>query len=104
MWGHDRQNPLATSARIRWPGVIKPGTKSRGLISAEVVGPTLLEAAGLQPDQGMAGVIRHAQRAALDMAPSRNKTQFVRLRPWGPAAMTKDTLAWNATTSLGDLR
>jgi N-sulfoglucosamine sulfohydrolase len=33
---------------VRWPGVVKPGTESRDLISGEDFAPTLLEAAGVK--------------------------------------------------------
>jgi arylsulfatase A-like enzyme len=41
---------------VRWPGVVKPGGDSRELISAEDLAPTVLAAAGLQPDEIMSGV------------------------------------------------
>jgi arylsulfatase A-like enzyme len=40
---------------IRWPGVVKPGGESRALLSGEDLGPTLLAAAGLDPDAKMTG-------------------------------------------------
>jgi arylsulfatase A-like enzyme len=41
---------------VRWPGVAKPGGDSRVLLSAEDIGPTLLEAAGIKPQPRMSGV------------------------------------------------
>ena len=41
---------------VRWPGVVKPGSDSRALISAEDLAPTLLAAAGLEPGAKMSGV------------------------------------------------
>jgi len=41
---------------VRWPGVVKPGSNSRALISAEDLAPTLLTAAGLEPGSKMSGV------------------------------------------------
>lgn len=41
---------------VRWPGVVKPGSDSRALISAEDLAPTLLAAAGLEPGSNMSGV------------------------------------------------
>jgi arylsulfatase A-like enzyme len=41
---------------VRWPGVVKPGSDSRALISAEYLAPTLLAAAGLEPGSKMSGV------------------------------------------------
>lgn len=40
---------------VRWPGVVKPGTESRALLSGEDVAPTLLAAAGLAPGPKMSG-------------------------------------------------
>jgi N-sulfoglucosamine sulfohydrolase len=40
---------------IRWPGVVKPGTESRALLSGEDVAPTILAAAGLPPGPKMSG-------------------------------------------------
>jgi arylsulfatase A-like enzyme len=40
---------------VRWPGVVKPGTESKALVSGEDFGPTLLEAAGLEPHPPMSG-------------------------------------------------
>lgn len=41
---------------VRWPGVVKPGTESRALLSGEDLGPTLLAAVGLEVPQKMTGV------------------------------------------------
>jgi len=40
---------------IRWPGVIRPGSESRGLLSGEDLAPTILEAAGIEPHPRMSG-------------------------------------------------
>jgi arylsulfatase A-like enzyme len=40
---------------VHWPGVIKPGTESRALISGEDLAPTLLAAAGLAAPERMTG-------------------------------------------------
>ena len=41
---------------VRWPGVIKPGSVSRELISGEDFAPTMLAAAGVSPPKEMSGV------------------------------------------------
>lgn len=41
---------------VCWPGVIRPGTESHALISAEDMGPTLLAAAGTSVPKRMTGV------------------------------------------------
>lgn len=41
---------------VRWPGVVKPGSDSRALISGEDLAPTLLAAAGIEPGAKMSGV------------------------------------------------
>jgi arylsulfatase A-like enzyme len=41
---------------VRWPGVVKPGTESRALLSGEDLGPTLLAAAGAPIPARMTGV------------------------------------------------
>lgn len=40
---------------VRWPGVVKPGTESRALLSGEDLAPTLLAAAGTAPGPNMSG-------------------------------------------------
>lgn len=40
---------------VRWPGVVKPNTESRDLLSGEDLGPTLLEAAGVTVPDRMSG-------------------------------------------------
>ncbi len=40
---------------IRWPGVVKPGSASEALISAEDLAPTFLQAAGVAPPSEMTG-------------------------------------------------
>ncbi|MBI5388426.1 MAG: sulfatase-like hydrolase/transferase [Verrucomicrobia bacterium] len=41
---------------VRWPGVVKPGSESRALLSGEDLAPTLLAAAGLSAPAKMTGV------------------------------------------------
>jgi arylsulfatase A-like enzyme len=41
---------------VRWPGVVKPGTESRALLSGEDLAPTLLAAAGVALSPKMSGV------------------------------------------------
>ena len=41
---------------VRWPGVVAPGGDSSALLSGEDLGPTVLDACGLKPAQGMTGV------------------------------------------------
>ena len=41
---------------VRWPGVVKAGGDSRTLLSAEDLGPTLLDAAGVKPHPRMSGI------------------------------------------------
>jgi arylsulfatase A-like enzyme len=41
---------------VRWPGVVKPGTKCDELVSGEDIAPTLMEAAGVKPAAEMSGV------------------------------------------------
>ena len=40
---------------VRWPGVVRPGTESRALLSGEDLAPTLLAAAGVAPGPNMSG-------------------------------------------------
>jgi arylsulfatase A-like enzyme len=41
---------------VRWPGVVKPGSESRALISGEDLAPTFLAAAGVPVPERMSGV------------------------------------------------
>ncbi len=41
---------------VRWPGMVKPGTATRTLVSGEDFAPTMLEIAGLAPPKEMSGV------------------------------------------------
>jgi len=41
---------------VRWPGVVRPGTVTRTLVSGEDFAPTVLEAAGIAPPKEMSGV------------------------------------------------
>ncbi len=40
---------------VRWPGVVKAGSRSEELVSGEDIAPTLMEAAGLKPAPEMSG-------------------------------------------------
>jgi N-sulfoglucosamine sulfohydrolase len=46
---------LNTPLLVRWPGIIKPGTRSSVLISGEDIAPTLLDAAGAPVPKQMSG-------------------------------------------------
>ncbi len=41
---------------VRWPAVVKAGSETRALVSAEDLGPTLLEVAGTAAGQSMSGL------------------------------------------------
>ena len=41
---------------VRWPGVVERGSQSDALVSGEDLGPTILEAAGLDSPAGMTGL------------------------------------------------
>lgn len=41
---------------VRWPGVVKPGSVTRALVSGEDFAPTMLDAAGVKPPAVMSGV------------------------------------------------
>jgi arylsulfatase A-like enzyme len=41
---------------VRWPGMVKPGSVSREVISMEDLAPTVMEAAGLNPKPDMTGI------------------------------------------------
>ena len=41
---------------VRWPGVVKPGTVTRTLVSGEDFAPTVLELGGVVPPKAMSGV------------------------------------------------
>lgn len=41
---------------VRWPGVVKPGTVTRTLVSGEDFAPTVLELGGVVPPKEMSGV------------------------------------------------
>jgi N-sulfoglucosamine sulfohydrolase len=41
---------------VRWPGVVKPGSRNAALVSGVDLAPTFLRAAGLRPDPKMSGV------------------------------------------------
>lgn len=47
---------IHTPLIVRWPGVVKAGSRSSDLISGEDLAPTLLEAAGLKVPERMSGV------------------------------------------------
>lgn len=41
---------------VRWPGVVKPGTRCEELVSGEDIAPTLLDAVGVKPPAEMSGI------------------------------------------------
>ena len=47
---------IAVPLIVRWPGVVKPNSNTRQLVSGEDFAPTILEAAGLAPPKEMSGV------------------------------------------------
>jgi arylsulfatase A-like enzyme len=47
---------IAVPLLVRWPGVVKPGSVTRALVSGEDFAPTMLEAAGVTPPKVMSGV------------------------------------------------
>jgi arylsulfatase A-like enzyme len=46
---------IAVPLLVRWPGVVKPGTATKELISGEDFAPTMLEAADVKPTKQMSG-------------------------------------------------
>jgi arylsulfatase A-like enzyme len=71
---------------VRWPGVVKPGSESRSLLSGEDLAPTLLAAAGLEPHPRMTGV---SFLPLLQGQPhKRRKHIFVERGPHGSAPVT----------------
>lgn len=71
---------------IRWPGVVKAGSESRALISAEDFAPTLLAAAGLEAGPKMSGVSFLPLLQGGEYAP--RKHLFVERGPHGSAPVT----------------
>jgi arylsulfatase A-like enzyme len=71
---------------IRWPGVVKPGTESRALLSNEDLAPTLLAAAGLPPGPKMSG--RSFLGLLKGEAYTPNKYIFVERGPHGSAPVS----------------
>jgi Arylsulfatase A and related enzymes len=47
---------LAVPLLVRWPGVVKPGTSTKALISGEDIAPTMIKAAGAKAPKEMSGV------------------------------------------------
>lgn len=41
---------------IRWPGIVKPGSHSSGIVCGTDLGPTILAACGMEPSKGMTGI------------------------------------------------
>lgn len=76
---------------VWWPGVIKPGTESRALISGEDVAPTFLEAAGLSVPKRISG------RSFLPLLKGESfeprRYVFAERGPHGSATFTKNTSA-----------
>ena len=71
---------------VRWPGVVKPGSDSRALISGEDLAPTLLAAAGIEPGAKMSGVNFLPLLKGEDFTP--RKHVFVERGPHGSAPVT----------------
>lgn len=71
---------------IRWPGVVKPGSESRVLVSGEDVAPTLLEAAGLPVHPRMSGQSFLALLTGQPFTP--RQYVFVERGPHGSASVT----------------
>jgi N-sulfoglucosamine sulfohydrolase len=71
---------------VRWPGVVKPGSDSRALISGEDLAPTLLAAAGIEPIAKMSGVNFLPLLKSQDFTP--RKHLFVERGPHGSAPVT----------------
>lgn len=70
---------------VRWPGVVKPGSRNAALVSGVDLAPTFLQAAGLKPDAKMSGMsLASVLRGAAD-----NGRRFVVTeRGWHPGALT----------------
>lgn len=71
---------------VSWPGMVKPGTESRALLSGEDLAPTLLAAAGLEIPAAMSGasflpVLRGADHQAREFV-------FFERGPHGSAPVT----------------
>ncbi len=71
---------------VRWPGVVKPGSDSRALISGEDLAPTLLAAAGIEPGAKMSGLNFLPLLKGEDFTP--RKHLFVERGPHGSAPVT----------------
>lgn len=72
-----------------WPGIIKPGTESRELISGEDIAPTCLEAAGLKVPERITGV---SFLPVLQGRPFKGREYvFAERGPHGSAAFTENT-------------
>lgn len=71
---------------IRWPGVVKPGGDSRAVLSNEDLAPTLLAAAGVQPDPKMTG--RSFLGLLTGEAYAPNRYIFMERGPHGSAPVT----------------
>jgi len=71
---------------VRWPGVVKPGTESRALVSAEDLAPTLLAAAGVEPGSKMSGFSFLPLLKGENFVP--RKYLFVERGPHGSAPVT----------------
>ncbi len=74
---------------IRWPGVVKPNSESRALISGEDLAPTLLEAAGTEPGKKMSG--KSFLRLLNGSDYESREYLFVERGPHGSAPVSVDT-------------
>lgn len=73
---------------VRWPGVVRPGTDSRALLSGEDLGPTLLAAANLPPAPKMSGVSFLPLLRGQSF--TRRKYVFLERGPHGSAPVTQN--------------
>jgi N-sulfoglucosamine sulfohydrolase len=73
---------------IRWPGVVKPKSESKVLISGEDLAPTLLEAAGTKPGSKMSGQSFLPLLKGSEFRP--RKYLFVERGPHGSAPVSVD--------------
>jgi arylsulfatase A-like enzyme len=72
---------------VRWPGVVAPGTRSDILLSGEDVGPTILDAVGLDVPATMTGV-SFAPALRGQPYPGREYVYTERGWHWGPVTRT----------------
>ncbi len=73
---------------VRWPGVVRPGSESRALLSGEDLAPTLLAAAGVAPHARISGESFLALLKGEAHAP--RKYVFIERGPHGSAPVTQN--------------